>query len=614
MNTPTTGYTLEHALLYCIGVNLPSHRVGQLDRVLVLASPITDVNMQAWNLNRLTGFHVIEAGIQMVLCPFCMGHRKNIITFLLPPHFKKECIEFLLREVHVQEIVRKVSPGPIYHYVVPHHCRASPAPGYPAPTQTPASYPPVSASERVAISLPSDSETHEFLPPSYANIAQWHNTRDGHNVSVTSTQVSGCVKRKPPPIPPRDIPRPEPQPYLQCRTEVHHHHRLQTVNSRSHTFAATPYSISHRVFIDADGHVRRESRVLGSGSGEFRLGSPMGTSPLLTPPRSTPACNQDVENPLYRNLPSRNMPTGASCPASVVRNRLAQTSSDTGATGLERVSHQSSMRRRSDSETVVSRAEWGLSAIHPCLSFPTSRHSQEIQPHSYSHSTASSDSSAEFTRKSESCDYQNLPQVLERSPSPCMCTDDISDATFAMRTTLRLGPLPTPPRAAPPDANCSHDATQFTVGEKSYESPDYRNLPTMTEASARQMAADYQNTGAFVKPPIPIPRRRYTMETEVFLVPTAMGTLSISDRQSPDSSQSNVSSRQSPDLPEQPSSSLNDTLPVTHSPSTLQKPAPPHRYFSNSAENSPVFPRRHKHLENSRSHSSTSLSNSGNSN
>ena len=55
VHTPQRG--LEHALLYSIGVNLPAHRVGQLDRILVLASPINDINIHAWDLNRVKLFH-----------------------------------------------------------------------------------------------------------------------------------------------------------------------------------------------------------------------------------------------------------------------------------------------------------------------------------------------------------------------------------------------------------------------------------------------------------------------------------------------------------------------------------------------------------------------------
>ena len=579
--------------------------------------------MQAWNLNRLTGFHVIEAGIQMVLCPTCMGHRKNIITFLLPPHFKKECIEFLLREIHVQKIVRNVSPGPIYHYAVTHQCSGGnpapigghPAPSYPAPTLTPPASPPPASpppsynlSEQVAITPPGENDEHAFLRPDYSNVAQWRTSGadqrrtsgadqrrtsgdDQSSASATNTRPPDSGRKQPPPVPPRDIPRPMAQPYLHCRTEVHHHHRPTAISGRSRIFA-TPYSISHRVFIDSNGHVKRESHLLGSDSGEFRLGPPIGTSPLLTPPRSTPPCKQKGDPPLYHNLSSSGSSSEATCPSLTRRSTVSQGSRQTSVTSLQRRSQQSSLRRRSDSEVSHGRIERGATAIHPCFSFPTSRHSQEVEPSSYSKLSATTDISTGVAWRSDSHDYQNYSPRVERSPSPCMCTDEISD--IALEAIFRVGALPTPPRALPPSTtNRNEDhPTNCTVGERSDECPDYFNIQSMTAFSAPSTAADYQNKGSFVKPPIPTPRRRFTMETEVILVPTAAQTLSIIERVSPDSSQSNASVSHSPDLPDNPTTSFNASPPDSHSCNTLPKPVPPCRHFSNSVENSPVLPRK----------------------
>ena len=105
-----------------MGVNLPSHQFGQLDRVLVIASPINDVNFHAWNLNRVICFIVLEAGIQMELCRECMGHRKNTVTFLLSPEFLGDCMNFLLKEIRIaDEPVHVIPNGPLV-YKVPHDC------------------------------------------------------------------------------------------------------------------------------------------------------------------------------------------------------------------------------------------------------------------------------------------------------------------------------------------------------------------------------------------------------------------------------------------------------------------------------------------------------------
>ena len=118
--------------MYCIGVNLPSHQVGQLDSVLVLASPINDVNIHAWNLNRVTKFMVVEAGIQMELCSVCMGTRKSIITFLISPEFKHDCMRFLLKEVHMNDEPHMLSSDGPMVYRVTHSC-SSKSPVSPRP-------------------------------------------------------------------------------------------------------------------------------------------------------------------------------------------------------------------------------------------------------------------------------------------------------------------------------------------------------------------------------------------------------------------------------------------------------------------------------------------------
>ena len=115
---------LDHALLYCIGVNLPTHHSGQLDRVLVLASPVTDVNLHAWNLSRVKRFIVMDIGIQMELCSNCSGcHQKKIVLFLLPSDLIEDCMNFLLHEMQATDVQPQPSePNDPIIYVIPHQC------------------------------------------------------------------------------------------------------------------------------------------------------------------------------------------------------------------------------------------------------------------------------------------------------------------------------------------------------------------------------------------------------------------------------------------------------------------------------------------------------------
>ncbi len=134
VNTPFSN--LEHALLYSIGVNLPLHRVGQLDRVIVLASPINDINMHAWDLNQVKRFVELDIGIRVDLCFLCTRtHSPAAFTLILEKRFIKDCISFLCREAHIMD--QPVEDNGLLLYTLPHACRSSPPPCQPAPPPPP---------------------------------------------------------------------------------------------------------------------------------------------------------------------------------------------------------------------------------------------------------------------------------------------------------------------------------------------------------------------------------------------------------------------------------------------------------------------------------------------
>lgn len=297
-------YALDHALLYCIGVNLPKHSVGQLDRVLVLASPVNDVNLYAWSLDRVKRFMTIEAGIQMELCPSCMGkHHKKIITFLLSPDFREDCMAFLLRELRViDEPQQFMEHGP-FVYNVPHQCGsitsqssrlyANTFPGTSGPAP-----PPYCNDAELAVfqDQKMGRETVTLHPRAYSNVS----TRTNYSI-----QSDNSVSVNTPPLPPRDIARPNyenhqsfatteqhvPQPYLKWRTKV----RKSRSNDEDRPLFETPYHISHRIYITDNGIIRKESQVFGSGSGEFR--KRRHPYPPTVPPRNiTDTCS---DNPIY---------------------------------------------------------------------------------------------------------------------------------------------------------------------------------------------------------------------------------------------------------------------------------------------------------------------------
>lgn len=127
---------LEHALLYSIGVNLPAHRVGQLDRVLVLASPINDINLHAWDLNRVQRFLQLDIGIRVELCTKCLrSKQEKSITFIMERMFITDCVKFLCKEARIDET--PTEDGGFVVYNVPHKCFYTTPPTDKAPPPPP---------------------------------------------------------------------------------------------------------------------------------------------------------------------------------------------------------------------------------------------------------------------------------------------------------------------------------------------------------------------------------------------------------------------------------------------------------------------------------------------
>jgi hypothetical protein len=274
-------FSLDHALLYCIGVNLPTHSKDHLDRVLVLASPINDVNIYAWNMSRIVQFMLIDAGIQMELCPSCMGlHRKKVITFLIRHDFKHRCMEFLLREM---ESINSLQQNPFANsssvYNMLHKCDNPPEPvrlpDQPLTVPVPASpsSPDYYNDSELAVLLQDHFRGHSLR--SRLTLTKSKN----HGYSSTSTVTAqSCAA---PQLPPRDQPRVIP-------SEPDH---SQTMEDDSQNFDV-PYHISHRIYINEVGIMTKESHILGSGSGEFRH---LSSRPSV-PPRSD---SNEAKNPAY---------------------------------------------------------------------------------------------------------------------------------------------------------------------------------------------------------------------------------------------------------------------------------------------------------------------------
>ena len=121
----STTSNLDHATLYSISVNLPAHRADQLDRVLIVASPINDINLHAWDINKVKRFIELDIGIRMELCHSCYRGRSMTTTFIMEKQFVKDCVAFLCKEAQITD--PPIVENGLFIYTVAHHkCSTSP--------------------------------------------------------------------------------------------------------------------------------------------------------------------------------------------------------------------------------------------------------------------------------------------------------------------------------------------------------------------------------------------------------------------------------------------------------------------------------------------------------
>ena len=394
-----------------MGVNLPSHQFGQLDRVLVVASPVNDVNFHAWNLNRVICFIVLEAGIQMELCGECMGHRKNTVTFLLSPEFLRDCMDFLLKEIRIaDEPVHVIPNGPLV-YKVPHDCiKVNRRSSLSSNTSQPYY---ITLAERVIM----DNGRSDI------GIGTDPRSRLYSNLSQLSTSSNSPI------IPPRDIPREnvEPEPYLQYQSRTNFNARGTTEHDQS--CFETPYHISHRIYI-TDSGITREPHILGSGSGEFRHRTrsphapPRFDSPLYTDTNKT---FYTTEAPIPPPRPPRPDFIGRRAPVLPPR-------------GIQLSTYLKATSTVSGSCIQSSRDEDNLSCTIGELGNDLNQRNGFVDPPPIPVKTKES-----FVLSSDSIPPTN------RSPSPSLCTDDITNADFECITKLKFTsysnrPPPIPPR------------------------------------------------------------------------------------------------------------------------------------------------------------------------
>ena len=281
VHTPQKG--LEHALLYSIGVNLPAHRVGQIDRVLVLASPINDINIHAWDLNRVKHFMRLDIGIQMELCGMCVTSslQGTSITFIIDKVFHDDCINFLCHEARISD--QPVFENNMLVYPVSHICSHS------AEAAHPPSY--LESQRHTAASgrVIENGSAPPELPPrniytTHHDIVSQNAPANGSSHATFKPAFPAKNPAKLESVPPRNITRRNHESAVPAMAHPYMNFLPQVFQHNGSTSYDSPYQISSRIIITDSGEVQYERNVLGNKHqhhGGFHFKS---TLPL--PPRS----------------------------------------------------------------------------------------------------------------------------------------------------------------------------------------------------------------------------------------------------------------------------------------------------------------------------------------
>lgn len=302
VNTPLT--SLEHTLLYSIGVNLPAHRVGQLDRVLVLASPVNDINILAWDLNRVKRFIELDIGIRMELCSGCIPHGQNTtITFIIEKNFIRDCMSFLCQEARIPNIPQIQDGLMVYNlshqcgYCTPPSVQPPPPPPYEPPTADGEKQPLEGERQSPTLAPPKLPPKPPLVPAFEFSDQWWEDSFSSGSGPSSLTQKEKCDERIGD-LPPRSIPRKNhevsipamPQPYLNFQPHLFNRRHFEA-----------PYQISSRIIITDSGEVQFERSILGNmqqAHGGFHINKQM---PL--PPRTRAKTGFSQLPPRTLNVP-----------------------------------------------------------------------------------------------------------------------------------------------------------------------------------------------------------------------------------------------------------------------------------------------------------------------
>ena len=454
---------LQHALLYSIDVKLPSHRVGQLDRVLVLASPVNDINLSAWDLNRVTRFIELDVGVRMDLCTSCARGQNTTITFILDrKQFIKDCIKFLCSEAKISDV--PTDENGLLVYKIGHQC------GFISPPTTRPPPPPYHEEDlanhgtdedrngthkplQISASSPEDSQPLEMSPSNSRNLrhtsshavrrdtkqtprplattlkfsGQWGNFSDSEDTGSGSGTAMFSSMTPPPSmtasnidgLPPRTIPRKNHEGAIPAVAHPYINFQPHLYYSGSGVFES-PYQISSRIIISDSGEVQYERNVFGNvpqnhGGFQFKEKAipPKGVQASSAQPPSARCYSSSAAATKGRNTQSR--PTSNLITTSV---RLSQTQAN-GASASISANHTtaSSANANGRQSTAENHPHLARKPRHPRPSpletlvnpFETSSNKADLKDKYSSVIHASEDGDNEYIIPTPRHHYANLP-------------------------------------------------------------------------------------------------------------------------------------------------------------------------------------------------------------
>ena len=244
----------------------------------MLASPINDINIHAWDLNRVKHFMQLDIGIQMELCGYCVTSnlQGTSITFVLDKIFHGECIDFLCQEARISN--QPANESGLFVYPVNHACTRPPS--YTDSQQRLAPTGVGDVNQTLSDLHSANVYTTRGDVNTHTNVA---NGGDGssHYPIQPAVPTNNMDDQS---VPPRNITRKRFESAMPAVAHPYMNFQPQLFQQTCSSSFESPYQISSRIIITNSGEVQYERNILGNkpqhhGGFHFKSSIPL-------PPRS----------------------------------------------------------------------------------------------------------------------------------------------------------------------------------------------------------------------------------------------------------------------------------------------------------------------------------------